>query len=65
MQASIILQSHGCFSLQMDAEATRAICASIVFAARFHPGIAPLTSIAEKCLDAETDSSEGATTPCR
>lgn len=53
MQASIISQSNGDISLQMDPEAARAVFASIVFAARFHPVIAPLSDIPEKCLNAD------------
>ena len=53
MQALIISQSNGDISLQMDPEAARAVFASIVFAARFHPVIAPLKDIAERCLNAD------------
>ena len=65
MQASVISQSDGHISLQMDAEAARAIGASIVFAARFHESIAPLTGIAERCLDACSDSTEGRRIECQ
>ena len=65
MQASIISHSNGDISLQMDPEAARAVFASIVFAARFHPVIAPLSDIAERCLNADGGSSEAGRTLCQ
>jgi hypothetical protein len=64
MQVSIISQSNGDVSLQMDPEAARAVFASIVFAARFHQGIAPLCGIAERSLNADSDGSEARRAPC-
>jgi hypothetical protein len=55
MTASIISQS----------EAARAVFASIVFASRFHQGIAPLSEIAERGLDADRESHQTGRTPCQ
>jgi hypothetical protein len=65
MRASIDSHSKGCLSLQMDAEAARAVFASIVFAARFHPAIAPLVNIAERCLNADPEHHLPGRTSCR
>jgi hypothetical protein len=65
MKATIISQSNGRVSLQMDAEAARAVFASIVFASRFHQRIAPLSEIAERGLDADCESHETGRTPCQ
>jgi hypothetical protein len=65
MQASIISQSNGDVSLQMDPEAARAVFASIVFAARFHQGIAPLSGFAERCLNPENDTTQTGRTQCQ
>jgi hypothetical protein len=65
MEASIISLSNGSVSLQMDAEAARAVFASIVFAARFHTSFAPLSDIAERGLNADSVSSESRSKPCQ
>lgn len=65
MKALIISQSNGRVSLQMDAEAARAVFASIVFASRFHQGIAPLSDIAERGLDADRASHQTGRTECQ
>jgi hypothetical protein len=65
MKASIISQSDGRISLQMAAEAARAVFASIVFASRFHQGVAPLADIAERGLDAGRGNQQSRRTPCQ
>ena len=51
MQAAIRKMSDGSVALKLDAEAARAVFASVLFAARIHEGIAPLATIARKELD--------------
>jgi len=65
MRAKIVSQSNKRVSLQMDAEAARAVFASIVFASRFHEGIAPLSDIAQRGLDADHESHQAGRTPCQ
>jgi hypothetical protein len=65
MKASIVSQSNGQVFLQMDAEAARAVFASIVFASRFHHRIAPLSAIAERGLDAACESCEAGRALCQ
>ena len=50
MQASIKAESDGTVNLQLDAEAARAVFASVVFASRFHEGLAPLAMLAAERL---------------
>ena len=53
MQASINTETDGTVSLRLDAEAAQAVFASLVFASRFHEGIAPLAVIAAERLHGE------------
>ena len=50
MQAAIRKMTDGSVALKLDADAARAVFASVLFAARFHEGIAPLTRIAKQGL---------------
>lgn len=50
MQASIKAKLNGTVNLQLDAEAARAVFASVVFASRFHEGLAPLAMLAAERL---------------
>jgi hypothetical protein len=50
MQAAIKKMTDGLIALQLDADAARAVFASVLFASRFHDGIAPLTPIAKQGL---------------
>lgn len=45
MQAAIETRQDGSVAIELDPEAARAMVASIVFAARFHEGIAPLAGM--------------------
>jgi hypothetical protein len=65
MRAKIVSQSNGRVSLQMDAEAARAVFASIVFASRFHEGIASLSDIAERGLGVDHESHQAGRAPCQ
>jgi hypothetical protein len=47
MQAAIKKMTDGSIALKLDADAARAVFASVLFAARFHEGIGPLTPIAK------------------
>jgi hypothetical protein len=50
MQFSMRTKRDGSLSLQLDVEAAHVIFASVLFASRFHEGIAPLATIAEEGL---------------
>ena len=50
MQAFIETKTDGSVSMRLDAEAARAMFASVVFASRFHVDITPLARIAEEGL---------------
>ena len=45
MQAVIETRRDGSVAIELDSEAARAMVASIVFASRFHEGIAPLAGM--------------------
>ncbi len=53
MHGSIKTNRNGSTDLHLDSEAARAVFASVIFAARFHEGIAPLTKLAEKALQVD------------
>jgi hypothetical protein len=65
MQASVTFEPNGHVALHLDAEATRAVFASIVFASRFHQGIAPLAAIAEQGLRTEAFVAEEGAPSCQ
>jgi hypothetical protein len=50
MQALIKTKRDGSVALNLDAEAAQAVFASVLFASRFHEGIAPLSRVAEAGL---------------
>jgi hypothetical protein len=50
MQASINTNRDGSVAMQLDVEAARAVLASVLFASRFHEGLAPLARVAEEGL---------------
>lgn len=50
MQAVIETKQGGSVVIELDDEAARAMVASIVFASRFHEGIAPLAGMVEAGL---------------
>ncbi|MGF7181510.1 hypothetical protein [Tunturiibacter psychrotolerans] len=47
MQASIKKKRDGSMDLRLDKDAASAMFASVLFASRFHEGIAPLARVAE------------------
>ena len=51
MRAAIRNMTDGSVALKLDADAARAIFASVLFAARFHEGISPLARIAKEELE--------------
>ena len=51
MQAAIKNMTNGSVALKLDADAARAVFASVLFAARFHEGISPLARIAKEELE--------------
>ena len=51
MQAAIKKMTDGSVALKLDADAARAVFASVLFAARFHEGISPLARIAKEELE--------------
>ena len=50
MQVSIKTEADGMVSWRLDPEAAQAVFASVVFASRFHEGIAPLAVMAAERL---------------
>ena len=55
MQVSIKTKKDGSVGLRLDMEAARAMFASVLFASRFHEGIALLARLAEKELRGRRD----------
>lgn len=54
MRASVKTNADGSVAMRLDKEAARMIFASVVFASRFHPDIAPLAKVAEQGLRKDT-----------
>ncbi len=50
MQAEIKRERDGSVAMQLDADAARAMFASVLFASQFHDGIAALAKVAEEGL---------------
>ena len=50
MEALIKSRKDGSVDLHLDGEAARAMFASVLFASRFHEGIAPLARLAEETM---------------
>jgi hypothetical protein len=50
MRASIKIEADGMVNWRLDPEAAQAVFASVVFASRFHEGIAPLAVMAAERL---------------
>ena len=50
MQASIKTEADGMVNWRLDPEAAQAVFASVLFASRFHEGIAPLAVMAAERL---------------
>jgi hypothetical protein len=66
MQASIERTRDGSFDIHLDPEAARAVFVSVVFAARFHEGVAPLAPIAEEGLrGVQPTAAQGGLEPCQ
>lgn len=66
MQASIQRTLDGSVDVHLDPEAARAVFASVLFAARFHEGVAPLAPIAEEGLrDVQATAVQGGSGPCQ
>jgi hypothetical protein len=51
MQAAINKLTDGSVVLKLDADAARAVFASVLFAARYHEGILPLARMAKEELE--------------
>ena len=65
MQAAIKNMTDGSVTLKLDADAARAVFASILFAARFHEGISPLARIAKEELERDNQKTTRRGEPCR
>ena len=66
MQAFIETRPNGSVDVYLDHEAARAVFASILFASRFHEGVASLAQIAEEGLrSAERMPVRKGLAPCR
>jgi hypothetical protein len=53
MEASVKARKDGSVDLHLDGEAARAMLASVLFASRFHDGIAPLARLAEAAIGSD------------
>jgi hypothetical protein len=51
MQAAIRNMTDGSFALKLDADAARAVFASVLFASRFHEDFSPLARLAKEALE--------------
>lgn len=65
MKAAIQNMTDGSIALKLDLDAARAVFASVLFAARFHEGIAPLTRIAKEGMKRDSRKPIGRGEPCR
>ncbi len=65
MQASIEMTRIGSVDIHLDPEAARAVFASVLFAARFHEGIAPLAPMAEEGMRDVGQTTQGGSRPCQ
>ena len=65
MQAAIKKMTDGSVALTLDADAARAVFASVLFAARFHEGISPLARIAKEELERDNQKTTRRGEPCR
>lgn len=65
MQAAIKNMTDGSVALKLDADAARAVFASVLFAARFHEGISPLARIAKAELERDNQKTTRRGEPCR
>ena len=65
MRAAIRNMTDGSVALKLDADAARAIFASVLFAARFHEGISPLARIAKEELERDNQNTTRRGGPCR
>jgi hypothetical protein len=67
MQASIKTEADGIVNWRLDPEAAQAVFASVVFASRFHEGIAPLAVMAAERLrgDELPSATRGRTELCQ
>jgi hypothetical protein len=60
MQASIKTEADGMVNWRLDPEAAQAVFASVVFASRFHEGIAPLAlMVGERLRDDQQPRATG------
>jgi len=57
--------TDGSVALRLDPDAARAVFASVLFAARFHKGIEPLTQIARKGLERDNRKTTRRGESCR
>ncbi len=65
MQAAIKKMTDGWVALKLDADAARAVFASVLFAARFHEGISPLARIAKEELERDNQNTTRRGERCR
>lgn len=65
MRAWLKTLNDGTVALHLDLEAARAVFASILFAAKFHPDIAPLAQVAEQGLRGDRCDRPGSEDLCQ
>lgn len=64
MRATLQTHNDGTVAIRVDQEAARVVFASILFASKFHEGIAPLVEVAKRGIANMTADAKG-THPCR
>ena len=65
MQAAVKKMTDGSVALKLDADAARAVFASVLFAAKYHEGIVPLARIAKQELEQDFHKSARRNAQCR
>jgi hypothetical protein len=65
MQAWLKTHNDGTVALHLDVEAARAVFASILFAAKFHPDIVPLAQVSEQALRGDRHDRPGSEDLCQ
>jgi hypothetical protein len=65
MRATFETRNDGLVALLLDAEAARAVFASVIFASRFHEELAPLAQIARRELRVDGDTARKGKSLCQ
>jgi hypothetical protein len=65
MRATFETRNDGLVALLLDAEAARAVFASVIFASRFHEELAPLAQLARRELRVDSDTPQKGKSLCQ